>query len=82
MDKVQPELMKPIRAFAAMDISKSKGYEALQRGEIPFIRIAGQIRIPRAWVERKIKQAIGSFAGDSTSPDASSVTGGQKGNLA
>lgn len=54
MDKLLLDLMKPVRAFAALDISKSKGYEAIQRGEIPFVRVAGQIRIPRSWVEQKV----------------------------
>jgi len=58
MEKPLPDLMKPVRAFAALDIIKSKGYEAIQRGEIPFVRIAGQIRIPRSWVEKKVREAL------------------------
>jgi hypothetical protein len=58
MNKDLPELMRPIRAFAAIDISKSRGYEALQRGEVPHVKIAGQIRIPRAWVEEQIRKAL------------------------
>jgi hypothetical protein len=58
MDKVLPELMKPIRAFAAVDIGKSRGYEGIRKGEIPYTLVAGQIRIPRSWVEQKIREAL------------------------
>ena len=60
MEKQLPELMKPVRAFAAVDVSRSKGYEAIQKGEIPHVIIAGQIRIPRSWVEQQIAQALKS----------------------
>ena len=58
MEKPLPELMRPVRAFAALDISRSKGYEAIQKGEIPHVLISGQIRIPRIWVEQQIAQAL------------------------
>jgi len=53
-----PDLMKPVRAFAALDLCKSRGYEAIKRGEIPHVRVAGQIRIPRSWVEEKVREAL------------------------
>ena len=59
MEKGQAELLlKPVKAFALLDISKSKGYEALQRGDIPSTRVAGQLRIPRSWVEQKVREAM------------------------
>jgi hypothetical protein len=58
MECTESEFVRPIKAFRMLDISKSRGYEALQRGEIPFIRIANQIRIPRTWIEQKVKEAL------------------------
>lgn len=66
-----PELMRPIRAFAVIDISKSKGYEAIQRGDIPHVLVAGLIRIPRSWVDAKVKEAL---ARETEAPTTSALT--------
>lgn len=58
MEKEPAELLKPVRAFALLDISKSKGYEGIQKGEIPSTRVAGQLRVPRSFVEQKVREAL------------------------
>jgi len=37
-----------------LDLRKSSAYLAISRGQIPSIRIGGQIRIPRAAVEKML----------------------------
>jgi excisionase family DNA binding protein len=58
MEMVQPDFLRPVEASVALKISRSKLYEAMQRGEIPFVRIAGLMRIPRRWVEERIGEAM------------------------
>lgn len=36
-------------------LQKSAAYLAISRGQIPSIRIGGQIRVPRAAIERMLK---------------------------
>jgi len=55
---MEQEFLKPVRAFAMLDISKSRGYEAIQKGEIPHTRIGGLIRVPRRWIEEQVRKAI------------------------
>jgi len=55
---IDAEFLKPVRAFAMLDMSKSSGYAALQRGDIPHVRIAGQIRIPRRWIDEQVRRAV------------------------
>jgi excisionase family DNA binding protein len=55
---MEREFLKPIEAAAALGLSKSRVYEALQRNEIPNTRIAGMLRIPRRWIEDQIKAAL------------------------
>ena len=57
MEKL-PELMKVRRMCAAIDMSTSAAYEVIAAGTIPHCRVANQIRIPRAWVEQKIREAL------------------------
>ena len=53
-----PELMKVRRMCAAIDMSTSAAYEGIAKGQIPHVRLAGQIRVPSAWVEQEIKKAL------------------------
>ena len=57
MEKL-PELMKVRRMCIAIDMSTSAAYEGIAKGEIPHVRVAGQIRVPRQWVEQKIREAL------------------------
>jgi len=56
--KTTREFMKPVEVAEAIGVSRTKIYWAIQRGEIPAVRIAGMLRIPRAWVDAKIKAAL------------------------
>ena len=62
MDK-KSDFLKPVEAAETLRISRSKLYEALAQGEIPSVRIAGLIRVPRAWVEQQVAQAIATVEG-------------------
>ena len=56
--KTAREFMKPVEVAEAIGVSRTKIYWAIQRGEVPAIRIAGMLRIPRAWVDAKVKAAL------------------------
>ena len=58
MEVTKPEFLKPIEACLALKISRSKLYEALARGDIPSVRNAGLLRIPRAWIDEQAKSAL------------------------
>ena len=55
---ISREFLKPVEVAEAIGVSRTKVYWAIQRGDIPSTRIAGMLRIPRAWVEAKIKAAL------------------------
>jgi excisionase family DNA binding protein len=54
-------VVKPARAAQLLDMSKSKIYDAIHRGDVPAIRISGQLRVPVAAIERLIADQL---AGD------------------
>jgi excisionase family DNA binding protein len=55
---IKQEFLRPTEASATLKISRSKLYEALQRGEIPWVKIAGLTRIPRRWIDEQISKAM------------------------
>jgi len=55
---MEREFLKPVEAATILSMSKSRIYEALQRGEIPHQRIAGMLRIPRRWIEEQVAKAL------------------------
>jgi excisionase family DNA binding protein len=63
-DAEETLLLKPREAAKLLNISTSKIYDALARGEVPAVRVAGCLRVPRAWLDRQIDGAI---AGTQTS---------------
>jgi excisionase family DNA binding protein len=62
MEVTKPEFLKPIEACFALKISRSKLYEALQRGHIPSTKIAGLTRIPRRWIDEQVESALTAAA--------------------
>ena len=56
--KTPREFMRPVEVADAIGVSRTKVYWAIQRGEIPAVRIAGMLRIPRAWVDARVKAAL------------------------
>jgi excisionase family DNA binding protein len=63
MEIVKSDFLKPVEASAALKISRSKVYEALARGQIPSVKIAGLTRIPRRWIEDRIREALTTASG-------------------
>jgi hypothetical protein len=60
MEDERGAFLRPIKAFQALDIGKSRGYEGLKKGEIPSVVIAGQLRIPRRWIQEQVEKALGN----------------------
>jgi hypothetical protein len=58
MESVKSDFMRPVEVSAALRLSRSKTYEALQHGDIPSIKIAGLTRVPRRWVDQKVREAL------------------------
>lgn len=58
MNKIEKQFLKPMEAAVALNVSKSRLYEALHRNEVPSIRVAGQVRIPRQWIDSQVKEAM------------------------
>jgi excisionase family DNA binding protein len=65
MEIVKSDFLKPNEASQALKISRSKLYEALRRNEIPSCKIAGLTRIPRRWIEDRVREALAAVDGDS-----------------
>ena len=49
-------LYRVSEAAEAMGISRSKAYEMIAAGELPYVRIRDSIRVPRADLERWIEE--------------------------
>jgi len=60
--ETKPDFLKPSEASLALKISRSRLYEALQRGEIPSVIIAGLKRIPRRWIDEQVRSALANYA--------------------
>jgi hypothetical protein len=58
MESAKSDFLRPVDLGAALRLSRSKIYEALQRGDIPSIKIAGVTRVPRSWVDQKVREAL------------------------
>lgn len=56
-------LLRVGEAAEAMGISRSSLYQAINRGEIPVIRITGSrsARIPKVWLERWVAEKISAW---------------------
>lgn len=63
-DGAMPRLaLRVDEAATAVGLSRAKLYAVIARGELPVIRIDGAVRVPvavlRAWVEAKLRDAVG-----------------------
>ena len=56
--ETKPDFLRPSEASLVLKISRSKLYEALQRGEIPSVKIAGLKRIPQRWIDEQVRSAL------------------------
>lgn len=61
--ETKSDFLRPVDAVVALKISRSRLYEALARGEIPSVRIAGLIRIPRRWIDERVREALNADVG-------------------
>lgn len=60
MDRI---LLKPTEAADLLGISRSKTYELIGKGDIPSVRWAGGLRVPKEALEARIRQAVEDQAG-------------------
>jgi hypothetical protein len=58
MEKPKPVLLKPVEFAMLTNQSKSSVYNGLATGAIPHVRVNGLLRIPRAFVDQLIAQAL------------------------
>ena len=49
--------VKPARAAALLDCSRTKIYDAINAGELRAVRIAGLLRIPMSEIRRHLESA-------------------------
>jgi excisionase family DNA binding protein len=61
--------LKPVEFAVAIGASKQSVYSGIQRGEIPFCRIAGLLRIPRAALDKYTAEAMASTSSESAESD-------------
>lgn len=61
MVETEKFLLRVNAAAAALSCSKSKVYEMVAAGELPVVRLGGtSIRIPRAAIEKLVRDAMSS----------------------
>jgi excisionase family DNA binding protein len=61
---MQAELLRPLDAAAALNISRSKLYEEIHHGRIPVVKVGNLMRVPRAWIERQVDAALKAVEGE------------------
>ena len=58
--RVEPLLLRPAEAAAALGIGRSKAYELIASGVIPSIRLGASVRVPlgalRLWMQRQLAE--------------------------
>jgi len=51
-------LLRPAEAAEVLSISRSKVYELIAAGVLPYVRVGGSVRLPaqqlRVWIEKQI----------------------------
>ena len=69
--------VKPEVAFEAIDISRSSGYDAIKRGEIPSVRIGHRLLIPTA----PLLRLLGADVAPTVAPTVLQIQGHSSGPL-
>lgn len=69
--------VKPEAAFEALDLSRSSGYDAIKRGEIPSIRVGRRLLIPVV----PLLRMLGADVAPTAAPTALHVQGHPSGRL-
>ena len=54
---VEAGTISPHEAFRILNVSRSTGYRAIARNEIPHVRIGGLLRVPLLGLEEMLKNA-------------------------
>jgi excisionase family DNA binding protein len=57
-EQAKGELLRPLDAAAALNISRSKLYDEIARGRIPVVKVGNLMRVPRAWIEKQVEAAL------------------------
>lgn len=65
---VEKIFVRPVEAAAMLSVSRSRLYELLASGAIPFIRLDNgrTLRVPRAAIERLARDAMNPRDGEDT----------------
>ena len=57
-DCMERLLLKPAEFAEAIGVSRSRGYELIERGEVPSVRIGNSVRVPvdalKKWSEQRL----------------------------
>ena len=65
-----PDLLSAADVAALLGVSPARVYQMVSCNQLPFTRIAGRIRIPRAaweeWLKRQTEAALASMEGLTT----------------
>jgi excisionase family DNA binding protein len=59
-----PMLLRAAEAAKLLALGRTKVYELMANGSIPSVKIGRAVRIPRAGLERWVRQQAGDEAGD------------------
>ena len=65
-----PAAVRINEAIRMVRISRSRFYRGIRLGEIPIAVIAGQKRVPYAWLQAQIQKALDSVVANSEKPAA------------
>jgi excisionase family DNA binding protein len=57
-------LLRVKEAAETLGYSRAFLYEAINRGEIPVVRLGKTVRVPKRWLERWIEQRVQAWEGD------------------
>lgn len=59
---IDKTLLRVSEAAESLGVSRSYLYGAIQRGEVPVIRLGGRVaRIPQAWLLRRIEEEVSEW---------------------
>lgn len=65
-----PEFLKPEQVQRALQISTTKLNSMIKAGEVPIVRIGNRKRIPAAWLDQQLEQAMAAIGNGKAVQDA------------
>lgn len=69
MARTEKILLRISEAAEVLGISRSHLYAAIQRGDVPVIRIGRTARIPAAWLNRWVNEQVAAWEDAAASRD-------------